>query len=75
MHVHDIFLPAEYPKKWVLEEQRSWNEQYLLQALLTFSSGLEVLLGCYYASEFLPDEVAATFGQVYRGGSFWMQRV
>src|SRR3712207_7395472 len=34
VHVHDIFLPGEYPRDWVLgPEHRFWNEQYLLQAL------------------------------------------
>lgn len=32
VHVHDIFLPCEYPKEWVLNLRRFWNEQYLLQA-------------------------------------------
>ena len=27
IHIHDIFLPAEYPKTWILNEGRSWNEQ------------------------------------------------
>lgn len=75
VHVHDVFLPAEYPQNWVLEEERSWNEQYLLQALLTFSSGFRVLFANYYASQFLSEEVEATFGRVYGGGSFWMERV
>ena len=39
VHVHDIFLPIEYPRDWVIDENRSWNEQYVLRALLMFSSG------------------------------------
>src|SRR5688500_18750081 len=34
IHVHDIFLPNDYPRAWVIDENRCWNEQYLLQALL-----------------------------------------
>ncbi|MBV8355510.1 MAG: class I SAM-dependent methyltransferase, partial [Candidatus Eremiobacteraeota bacterium] len=33
VHVHDIFLPFEYPYAWVVEEGHHWNEQYLLEAL------------------------------------------
>ena len=44
VHVHDIFLPFEYRRDWVLDEFRFWNEQYLLQAFLTFNSEFEVLL-------------------------------
>lgn len=43
IHFHDIFLPAEYPQKWVLNFHRFWNEQYLLQAFLTFNTEFEVL--------------------------------
>ena len=29
MHVHDIFLPFEYRRDWVLDEFRFWTEQYM----------------------------------------------
>ena len=28
IHLHDIFLPREYPKDWLLKDGRTWNEQY-----------------------------------------------
>lgn len=28
IHFHDIFIPDEYPQKWVFEENRGWNEMY-----------------------------------------------
>lgn len=34
VHVHDIFLPYEYPNDWVLESKFFWNEQYMLAALI-----------------------------------------
>src|SRR5688572_32984370 len=42
VHVHDVFLPAEYPKRWVVDG-RFWDEQYLLQAFLAFNDSFEVL--------------------------------
>ncbi len=27
LHIHDILFPFEYPKDWVLNEKRSWNER------------------------------------------------
>src|SRR5262249_1946304 len=42
VHVHDIFLPDDYPREWVLGENRSWNEQYLLRALLMYSTRFRV---------------------------------
>jgi predicted O-methyltransferase YrrM len=43
VHVHDIFLPSDYPRDAVLNRLWFWSEQYLLQAFLTFNSKFEVL--------------------------------
>jgi hypothetical protein len=43
VHVHDIFLPADYPRSAVLENLWFWSEQYLLQAFLAFNPEFEVL--------------------------------
>jgi hypothetical protein len=43
VHFHDIFLPAEYPRKFVIENLCFWSEQYLLQAFLAFNCSFEVL--------------------------------
>jgi hypothetical protein len=43
VHVHDIFLPFEYPKEWVLNERHGWNEQYLVHALMQNNSAFDVL--------------------------------
>ena len=32
IHIHDIYYPFEYPKKWIYEG-RAWNEAYLVRAL------------------------------------------
>lgn len=48
IHIHDIFLPYDYPKDWVVEKRWGWNEQYLVQALLTFSSAFKVLWAGYF---------------------------
>lgn len=74
IHVHDIFLPEDYPKEWVLGEQRSWSEQYLVRALLTHSRGFEVVFANRHASLRMASEVQATFGAVYSGSSLWIRR-
>jgi len=75
IHFHDIFLPNEYPKEWVLVQRRSWNEQYLVQAMLTLTNGFEVLFGCAYAAHCMPDLVrSALKGKFYGGGSLWIRR-
>lgn len=75
VHIHDIFLPDEYPKKWIFDENRSWNEQYLLRAFLMFNAYFNVLFGCHYAASRLKEDVISACGENYGGGSFWMQKV
>jgi predicted O-methyltransferase YrrM len=43
VHVHDIFLPSDYPRTAVLNNLWFWSEQYLLQAFLAFNPEFEVL--------------------------------
>lgn len=35
VHIHDIFTPRDYPREWVVDKVRLWNEQYLMEALLS----------------------------------------
>ena len=78
VHVHDIFLPAEYPKAWLVDEHVFWTEQYLLQAFLTFNRAFQVLWGGSYMRLEHSDELARYIPS-YRNdatpGSFWMRRV
>ena len=43
IHIHDIFFPFEYPKKWVIEERRSWNEVYLLRSFLAYNGSFKMI--------------------------------
>jgi len=48
IHVHDVFLPFDYPQDWVVDKGRNWNEQYLVQALIYGSNTLEILWPAHY---------------------------
>ena len=61
VHVHDIFLPFDYRRDWVMEEFRFWTEQYLLQAFLTFNSEFEVLMANSYLSHSHKEDLKTTF--------------
>jgi hypothetical protein len=77
VHVHDIFMPAEYPRSWVMKEHRFWTEQYLLQAFLAFNSAWEVVWAGSYMHLQHPKELAAAFrsyGPTRSPGSFWIRR-
>ncbi|HKE48644.1 MAG TPA: class I SAM-dependent methyltransferase [Rhodanobacteraceae bacterium] len=79
IHVHDIFLPMEYPKEWVIDENRSWNEQYLVRALLMYSNRFRVVFGCAHAyvrhRAALARALGVDPGKVYGGGSLWLEVV
>jgi hypothetical protein len=78
VHVHDIFLPAEYPEEWVRRQHRFWNEQYLLQALLVGNSGFEVLWGSSFMHLRHPEALERAFRSYRREerwpASFWLRR-
>lgn len=78
IHFHDIFLPEEYPREWVLGEARSWNEQYLLRAFLMDNPNYRVLFGSNYACCRHPHAVIAALnlpsGRGFGGGSFWIEK-
>ncbi len=76
VHVHDIFLPFDYRRDWVLDELRFWTEQYLLQAFLSFNSEFEVLMANSYLNHCHKEDLKATFPSLssWGGGSFWMRR-
>jgi hypothetical protein len=76
VHVHDIFIPFDYRRDWVMDEFRFWTEQYLLQAFLTFNSEFEVLIANSYLSHYHKEDLKTTFPNSpwWGGGSFWMRR-
>ena len=78
VHIHDIFLPDEYPKKWVLEEGRYWNEQYLVRAFLEFNSSFEIVWSAHYMGKHHGTAVTGAFTRYPRlggGGSLWLRRL
>jgi predicted O-methyltransferase YrrM len=43
VHIHDIFSPRDYPREWVIDRLRMWNEQYLVEAFLTQNESWQVI--------------------------------
>ena len=79
VHIHDIFLPYDYPKKWVLQNHLFWNEQYLLQAFLSYNDHFEVLWGGSFMHTYHPEALAKAFRSYHpetrHPGSFWIRKV
>lgn len=79
VHVHDIFLPAEYRKESILNNHIFWTEQYLLQAFLAFNDSFEILWAGSYMHIKYSAKLEAAFSSYKRNerwpGSFWMKKV
>ena len=43
VHIHDISTPRDYPRRWVVDEVRLWNEQYLFEAFMCGNSGFRII--------------------------------
>jgi hypothetical protein len=80
VHVHDIFLPEEYPRRWTMENHYFWNEQYLLQAFLAFNERFRVVWAGRYMHSRHPEALRRAFPSYdqrsdFFPASFWMRRV
>jgi predicted O-methyltransferase YrrM len=75
LHIHDIFLPYEYPREWIVKEKWVWNEQYLVQTLLAFSDAFEVLWPAHYLQRTRPDFLQHFPRSKNRlAASFWLRK-
>jgi hypothetical protein len=77
VHVHDIFLPDEFPQSWIKDQHLFWNEQYLLQAFLAFNTEFEVLFSNALMGRKYSADLQKTFPKSkpwWGGSSFWMRR-
>lgn len=73
VHVHDIFLPFNFPSSY-LEKQCFWEEQYLLYALILDNPKVNVIYGSTYNSIYLENEMKGfSISNAIGGGSFWFE--
>ncbi len=76
VHIHDIFLPFDYPDNYL---DRFYTEEYLLHALLANSVKFKVVLAAHYLSREHPEAMQAAFGPcvgkdpLFFGASFWIK--
>lgn len=77
VHVHDIYLPWEYPREYLEERHFFWSEQYLLQAFLALNERFEILFGAQALARKFPDELDALLPSGAAGphpSAFWLRR-
>lgn len=78
VHFHDIFVPWEYPRKWVEESRWYWAEQYLVHAFLAFNEEFEILFSSQLVARTEPQRLRALIPAfaptTSRPTSFWVRR-
>lgn len=79
IHVHDIFTPFDYPDDLIRNHRVFWNEQYLLEALLSGGTRYETLVPLHALYRHRPDQVKTALPQLSRAAdpipsSFWLVR-
>ena len=77
VHIHDIFLPDDYPADW---DWRGYNEQSAVAALLA-GGGWSPLFACHYAASRLADAVAGSvasglpLSDAAKESSLWLEKI
>jgi len=75
VHVHDIFFPHDYPAEWLITRRLALNEQYLLEAFLSFNKNFAPQLANYWLCLDHREAAAPVWASADRASSFWMKRV
>lgn len=78
VHVHDIFTPRDYPEKWLRNDRRLWNEQYILEVLLQNATRYRTVLALNWLRNNHLAELEASLGGGKRiaaaqPGAYWFQ--
>lgn len=79
VHIHDIFTPKDYLDSWVYDDVRFWNEQYLLEAFMSFNREFEILGALNYLTHNYYEQFAEKCPVFSKQpgrepGAFWIRR-
>lgn len=77
IHIHDIFSPKDYLNEWVFDQHKLWNEQYLLEAFMTYNSEFKIVgalnfLSHHYNQEFKDKSPIFAKQENREPGAFWI---
>ena len=79
VHIHDIFTPRDYLAEWVSAEIRLWNEQYLVEAFLSYNKHFRIVgalnyLKHHYARELFDKCPILAMELANEPASLWLVR-
>jgi hypothetical protein len=77
VHVHDIFLPYEYPRTWVVDEPRAWASSTSCKPSWSSTTNFKWRFRCTppraHAQRLMA--VVPSFSTRIAPGAFWVSRV
>ena len=78
VHIHDIFTPYDYPREWLVQQKRFWNEQYLFESFIAFNASFQVECPIFYLCKSgslkqLAERVNAP--ELASGAAMWLTRI
>ena len=76
VHLHDMFWPFEYPRSWVIDENRSWNELYAVRAFLSGNKDWRIVMFNDYFGKLHRPLIERTVPAFLNstGGALWLER-
>jgi predicted O-methyltransferase YrrM len=76
IHIHDIFLPDDYPEAWLKRHRYFWSEQYMLQAFLSMNPHFKIEIPVHAVKQMLPsDDILQPASSDVEAVSLWMRRI
>jgi Methyltransferase domain len=80
VHVHDVFTPFDYPKHWMVQAKRFWNEQYILESFLALNNSFRILCPIHYLSAMgqfkdVAERLGHTELKTATGSAMWLERI
>jgi len=73
IHIHDIFNNFEYPTSWLYNENRFWNEAYIVRAFLQFNDSYKIIFWDHYMLKKHPESKPENINGF--GASIWIEKV
>jgi predicted O-methyltransferase YrrM len=78
IHFHDVFSPGHYIAEWITDRGYLWNEQYLLEAFLSFNNEFRIVAALNFLQHRHTTALAAICAAHDPGlepGSIYLERV
>tara|TARA_R110002110_G_scaffold195770_1_gene405461 strand:- start:77183 stop:78154 length:972 start_codon:yes stop_codon:yes gene_type:complete len=79
VHIHDIFTPRDYRFGTLFEAQYFWNEQYMLEAFLSYNTQYKLLCAVNHLHKTYPEALKQACPNLAHYDSdpcsFWIQKI